>query len=75
VWRGAGDTHFTFVANVVGHWLIGLPVALLLGFGAHLGVFGVWWGLAAGLSAVAAALLWRFWRLSSRDIRPLAAAH
>jgi multidrug resistance protein, MATE family len=75
VLRGAGDTHFTFVANVVGHWLIGLPVALLLGFGAHLGVFGVWWGLAAGLSAVAAALLWRFWRLSSRDIRPLAAAH
>jgi multidrug resistance protein, MATE family len=75
VLRGAGDTHFTFVANVVGHWLIGLPVALLLGFVAHQGVFGVWWGLAAGLSAVAVALLWRFLRLSAREIRPLAAAH
>jgi multidrug resistance protein, MATE family len=74
VLRGAGDTHFTFVANVVGHWLIGLPVALLLGFVAHQGVFGVWWGLAAGLSAVAVALLWRFLRLSSREIRPLSAA-
>jgi MATE family multidrug resistance protein len=72
VLRGAGDTHFTFVANVVGHWLIGLPVALVLGFGAHLGVFGIWWGLAAGLTAVAVALLWRFWRLSAREIRPLA---
>ncbi len=75
VLRGAGDTHFTFLANVVGHWCIGLPVALLLGFGAHQGVFGIWWGLAAGLSAVAAALATRFLRLSAREIRPLAAAH
>jgi MATE family multidrug resistance protein len=74
VLRGAGDTHFTFVANVVGHWLIGLPVALLLGFVAHEGVFGIWWGLAAGLTAVAAALLWRFLRLSAREIRPLSPA-
>ncbi len=75
VLRGAGDTHFTFLANVVGHWCIGLPVALLLGFVAHQGVFGIWWGLAAGLSAVAAALAYRFLRLSAREIRPLAAAH
>jgi MATE family multidrug resistance protein len=60
---------------VVGHWCIGLPVALLLGFVAHQGVFGIWWGLAAGLSAVAAALAYRFLRLSAREIRPLAAAH
>jgi MATE family multidrug resistance protein len=75
VLRGAGDTHFTFVANVVGHWGIGLPVALFLAFGAHLGVFGIWWGLAAALSAVAVALAWRFWRLSLGEILPLAAAH
>ena len=72
VLRGAGDTHFTFVANMVGHWAIGLPVALLLGFVAHEGVFGIWWGLAAGLTAVAVALAWRFWRLSAREILPLA---
>jgi MATE family multidrug resistance protein len=75
VLRGAGDTHFTFVANLIGHWLIGLPVALLLGFVAHWGVFGIWWGLAAGLTAVAVALAVRFWRLSAREILPLAAAH
>jgi multidrug resistance protein, MATE family len=74
VLRGAGDSRFTFVANLVGHWLIGLPVALLLGFTARWGVLGIWWGLAAGLSAVAVALLWRFLRLSSEEIQPLHAS-
>jgi multidrug resistance protein, MATE family len=75
VLRGAGDSHFTFVANVVGHWVIGMPLALLLAFVAHWGVRGIWWGLAAGLSAVAVALLWRFLRLSAAEIHPLAAQH
>jgi len=74
VLRGAGESHFTFVANLVGHWVIGLPVALLLGFVFRWGVLGIWWGLAAGLSAVGVALLARFLRLSAREIQPLAAA-
>jgi len=74
VLRGAGDSRFTFLANLVGHWVIGLPVALLLGFTARWGVRGIWWGLAAGLSAVAVALLWRFLRLSAEEIRPLVAS-
>ena len=73
VLRGAGDTRFTFAANMVGHWLVGFPIALALGVAAGLGVTGLWWGLCAGLCAVAAALLVRFLRLSSRDIVPLAA--
>ncbi len=74
VLRGAGDTRFTFGANMVGHWLLGLPVALLLGLRLGLGVTGLWWGLCAGLSVVAAALLSRFLRISRDTIRPLAAA-
>jgi multidrug resistance protein, MATE family len=72
VLRGAGVSHFTFVANVVGHYLVGLPLALLLGFSWGWGVVGIWWGLAAGLTAVAAALVWRFLRVSGREIVPLA---
>jgi MATE family multidrug resistance protein len=72
VLRGAGDSRFTFTANVVGHYLIGLPLALLLGFGLGWGVVGIWWGLAAGLTAVAVALVWRFLRVSGREILPLA---
>ena len=72
VLRGAGEARFTFTANVVGHYLIGLPLSLLLGFGMGWGVVGIWWGLAAGLTAVAAALVWRFLRVSGREIVPLA---
>jgi multidrug resistance protein, MATE family len=72
VLRGAGDTRFTFGANMVGHWVVGLPLALGLGLAGGLGVVGLWWGLCAGLSAVALALLARFLRLSARDIRPVA---
>jgi MATE family multidrug resistance protein len=71
VLRGAGDTRFTFVANIVGHYAVGLPIALLLGYGLKLGVVGIWWGLCAGLTAVALALLWRFQRLSAGTLRPL----
>lgn len=71
VLRGAADTRYTFAANMVGHWLVGFPVALALGFGAGLGVVGLWWGLCAGLSAVAIALLVRFVRISARGIQPM----
>lgn len=73
VLRGAGATHFTFVANMVGHYAVGLPLALWLGFGMKLGVVGIWWGLCAGLTSVALALLWRFNRLSAGSLRPLEA--
>jgi MATE family multidrug resistance protein len=71
VLRGAGDTRFAFVANLVGHYCVGLPVAVLLGIYLGHGVIGLWWGLCAGLTAVAIALLTRFLRLSAREIVPL----
>lgn len=58
--RGSGDTRYPFVANLLGHWLVGLPVALYLGLVRGLGIIGVWWGLSAGLTAVAIALVIRF---------------
>jgi MATE family multidrug resistance protein len=71
VLRGAGDTKWAFYANVFGHWAVGLPVALLLGFGMGLGIVGLWWGLCAGLTVVAVLLFLRFERLSRDEIRPL----
>lgn len=66
--RGTGDTTFTFWANMVGHWVIGLPVAYLLGVRGPYGVVGLWWGLSAGLTAVAIALVIRFNRTTQRSI-------
>ena len=71
VLRGAGDTRFTFVANMVGHYAIGLPLSLVLGFGLKQGILGIWWGLCAGLVFVALALVWRFNRTSAGTLRPL----
>lgn len=68
VLRGAADTRFAFIANLLGHWFIGLPIAIYLGFHLSMGIVGLWWGLCAGLTAVGALLLLRFLRLSSRGI-------
>ncbi|MDY7230044.1 MATE family efflux transporter [Hyalangium rubrum] len=73
VLRGAGETRFTFLANMVGHYGIGLPLSLALGFGLNQGIVGIWWGLCGGLISVALALLWRFHRLSAGTLRPLEA--
>jgi MATE family multidrug resistance protein len=55
----------------IGHYAVGLPVAVFLCLGLGQGVIALWWGLCAGLTAVAVALLTRFLRLSSREISPL----
>lgn len=59
VLRGVGDTRTPMLVNVLGFWLLGLPVSLWLGFGLGAGAVGLWWGLVAGLAAVALFLLAR----------------
>ncbi len=51
--RAAGDTRSALFANLVGHYLVGLPLGLTLAFVAGAGVVGLWWGLCAGLGLVA----------------------
>ena len=69
--RGAGDVRFAFAANLVAHWLVGLPVALALAFGLDLGAAGLWWGLTTGLVVIAIALTARFLVLSRRAVARL----
>ena len=66
--RGAGDVRFPFVANVIAHWFVGFPVALVLGFALHGGAPGLWWGLTSGLVVVSIALAVRFHFVSGRTI-------
>ena len=56
VMRGMGRQRLVAGLNLVGFWVIGLPLGALLTFGpaTHIGVAGLWWGLAAGLTVVAA---------------------
>ena len=72
--RGLGNTHAAMVANLIGHYPVGLALGLILCFGFNFGVTGLWAGLAAGLISVAGMLMWA-WRSATRDLsrlRPLA---
>ncbi|WP_375175694.1 MATE family efflux transporter [Pseudooceanicola sp.] len=61
VLRGVQETRVPMIIATISYWLIGLPVAYGLGFGAGLGGVGVWLGLAAGLAIAAILLMWWFW--------------
>ncbi len=65
--RGRGDTRATLWANLLGHYVVGLPIIIGLGFGAHLGAPGLWWGLSVGLTATALFLVARFLRSTSQS--------
>jgi MATE family multidrug resistance protein len=70
--RGAADTRFAFLSNIVGYWIVGLPLSLLLGFKMKMGVVGLWWGFVAGLTVVAILVFFRFQALSAKEITPVA---
>lgn len=69
VLRGIGDTHAPAVINVIGFWLIGLPVSWALAFRFGGGAVGLWWGIVVGLAAVATILLGRVRARLARSMR------
>ena len=71
VLRGVGDTLAPMAVNLIGFWLIGLPISLYFGFRAGFGPLGLWWGMAAGLGAVSVFLLMRVRVRFGRDLRRL----
>jgi MATE family multidrug resistance protein len=56
VLRGIGDTRTPVIFNIVGYWVLGLPVGYSLCFQHGWGVVGLWFGLSAGLILVSLAL-------------------
>lgn len=58
--RGLSDTKVPMMLAIVGYWIVGLPVAYILGFVANWQGIGIWIGLAAGLAFVAVVLVIRF---------------
>jgi len=64
--RGLGDTRTPMLANLAGHWLIGLPIGYSLCFWLGFGVLGLWVGLSLGLVLVGIFLLWVWHRSVTR---------
>jgi len=73
--RGLGNTRSAMIANLIGHYPIGLALGVVLCFLCGFGVVGLWTGLAAGLISVAVMLL-RAWHSATRrasQLQPIAA--
>lgn len=70
VLRGVGDTRTPLIVNLIGYWMLALPLGLWLAFRAGHGPAGLWWGLVAGLAAVGLVLVVRvrvrLWRTLER---------
>jgi MATE family multidrug resistance protein len=65
--RGLGDVRSPAWTNVLGFWVVGLPLGCWLAFERGHGPAGLWWGLVLGLFVVAGALLLVLrWRLAER---------
>jgi MATE family multidrug resistance protein len=64
--RGLGETRVPMLANLVGYWVLGLPLGLGLCFLLHWGIYGLWIGLLLALFIIAVSLLARWQRDSAR---------
>ncbi|MBP0443536.1 MATE family efflux transporter [Roseomonas sp. SSH11] len=64
--RGLHDTQVPMVIAGLGYWALGFTAALILAHPLGFGPAGIWAGLVIGLGGVAAALTWRWARLSRR---------
>jgi MATE family multidrug resistance protein len=66
--RGLGETHAPMWANLVGYWVLGLPLGFFLCFGLKWGIYGLWIGLTLALIVIALALLVRWQRDARRQL-------
>jgi MATE family multidrug resistance protein len=69
VLRGAGDTRVPMLISVIAFWIVMMPLCYLLGFHTSLGAVGLWYGLIAGLGAVAILLLMRIHHRFGMELR------
>jgi len=60
--RGLHDTRIPMLIAGFGYWIVGMLIAIVLGFGLGWEGLGIWIGLAAGLAVVAVLMMMRWIR-------------
>jgi MATE family multidrug resistance protein len=67
VLRGIADTKVPTIVTVVAYWVVGIPIGLWIASYFNLGLYGIWYGLTAGLTFSAVMLSIRFLK-ESREL-------
>lgn len=68
--RGLHDTKVPMAFALFGYWVVGMGIALWLGFGHRWEGVGIWTGLASGLAVVAVMMLTRWSRRERLGLVP-----
>jgi len=58
--RGMGDVNIPTFITFFAYWVVGLPIAYLLGIELNIGVKGIWYGLTLGLLTSSILLYFRY---------------
>jgi MATE family multidrug resistance protein len=66
--RGLGETRIPMLANLIGYWVLGLPLGLTLCFALRWGIYGLWSGLLVALIVIALVLLARWRRAANAAV-------
>lgn len=69
--RGAGDTQFPAMANVVGYWVIGLPIGYIAGVMYGHGALALWGSVAIALCIISVLVVVRLLWIARRGVKSL----
>jgi MATE family multidrug resistance protein len=64
VLRGLGRQKLVLWLNLLGFWVLAVPIGAILAFAVDLGVFGLWWGMVIGIYLSAFIGLWSLRRVN-----------
>ncbi len=64
--RGMGDVNIPTLITFVAYWIVGIPLAWLLGIILEMGSTGIWYGLTAGLLCSSVLLYFRYRKMIAR---------
>lgn len=68
--RGLKDVRWPMLLTGISYWLIGFPIAAVMGLQTSVGAPGIWYGLMAGLIAATVFLSSRLWWIAWHEASP-----
>ncbi len=69
--RGIKDVRVPTVLIAIAYWVVGLPSGYLFAFHLNMGASGIWLGLTLGLTMSSLFLVFRFLKMSKKNLLPL----